>query len=443
MLFGLFRASFSHHIRKIDMVPRAINCHGLAQHESWHHLAVQTKEERGKMATEVMEKPLQYLDKAMGAIKDLGIWPEQPTEQPITGLLNEITGLDETKVILIGRTLTQASAFNEVVRSQVAAMNVGQRYEDITNNFNSIRDDAKGMVDQLDDGKLDVVERVSNVWMKVSRGDIATRFNRIRDTYLDVSKETKNQIDREHTILEAYRDFRGALKQAEVMALELLDVATAKLDEQKNQLRAAGDALSAFASGTPADRARLEMTRDEKLRDLQNEERRYQIAKDLSDNLTISYSTSEVVMARLMQTTNAKERVYQQSISFFSTNETVFTALSASFTGLFGLHESTETLNAMKEGVSKSLETLSEIGGKVQEEAVKAGYGPTIRADAVKKLVDSVINFQEKSRTIINEMRELSTKNSAEIRDAVEDGKKRLAQLAADGNALMLETKKA
>ncbi|MFY8031446.1 MAG: cell surface protein [Devosia sp.] len=393
------------------------------------------------MATEVMEKPLQYLDRAVSAIKDLGIWPAQLGEQPITGLLNEITGYDETKVILIGRTLTQASAFNDVVRSQVAAMNVGQRYEDITNNFNSIRDDAKGLVDQLDDGKLDVVERVSNVWMKVSRGDIATRFNKIRDTYLDVSKETKNQIDREYTILEAYRDFRGALKQAEVMALELLDTATASLDAKKADLKTAGDALSAFTEGTPADRARLEMTRDEKLRDLQNEERRYQIAKDLSDNLTISYSTSEVVMARLMQTTQAKERVYQQSISFFSTNETVFTALSASFTGLFGLHEATETLNAMKEGVSKSLETLSEIGGKVQEEAVKAGYGPTIRADAVKKLVDSVINFQEKSRTIINEMRELSTKNSAEIRDAVEDGKRRLAQLAADGNALMLENK--
>jgi hypothetical protein len=54
-----------------------------------------------------------------------------------------------------------------------------------------------------------------------------------------------------------------------------------------------------------------------------------------------------------------------------------------------------------------------------------------------------VINFQEKSRTIINEMRELSTRNSAEIRDAVEDGKRRLAQLAADGNALLLETKQA
>jgi hypothetical protein len=109
---------------------------------------------------------------------------------------------------------------------------------------------------------------------------------------------------------------------------------------------------------------------------------------------------------------------------------------------MFGLHESTETLNAMKEGMSKSLETLSEIGDKVQEEAVRAGYGPTVRADAVKKLVDSVVNFQEKSRTIINEMRAASTKNSAEIRDAVEDGKRRLAQLAADGNALLLETSK-
>ncbi|MBO9590665.1 cell surface protein [Devosia sp.] len=392
-------------------------------------------------APAIAEKPLQYLDKAVNAIRDLGIWPEQQGEQPITGLLSQITELDETRVILIGRTLSQASAFNEVVREQVAAMKIGERYEDITKGFDSIRDDAKGMVDQLADNKLDLFERASNVWMKVSRGDIATRFNKIRDTYLEVTKDTKDQIDREQTILEAYRDFRGALKQSEVMALEVLQTAEKRLEEQKNILQKAADELAAFAGDVPADRARLEMARDEKLRDMQNEEKRYQIAKDLSDNLTISYNTSEVVMARLMQTTNAKERVYQQSISFFSTNETVLTALSASFTGMFGLHESTATLNAMKEGMSKSLETLSEIGDKVQEEAVKAGYGPTVRADAVKKLVDSVVNFQEKSRTIINEMRIASTKNSAEIRDAVEDGKRRLATLAAEGNALLLETK--
>lgn len=143
-------------------------------------------------------------------------------------------------------------------------------------------------------------------------------------------------------------------------------------------------------------------------------------------------------MARLIQTTNAKERVYQQSVSFFGTNETVLTALSASFTGLHGLHESTETLNAMKEGVSRSLEDLADIGGKVQEAAIRAGYGPTIRADAVKRLVDSVVSYQEHSRIIIEEMRKLSTQNAEEIRDAVEEGKQRLARLVEEGKAFPL-----
>ena len=88
--------------------------------------------------------------------------------------------------------------------------------------------------------------------------------------------------------------------------------------------------------------------------------------------------------------------------------------------------------------MSKSLEVLAEIGDQVGEAAVRAGYGPTIRADAVQKLVDSVISFQERSLDIVNEMRVLSTKNSAEIRDAVEDGKRRIARLVAQGKALPL-----
>ena len=186
-----------------------------------------------------------------------------------------------------------------------------------------------------------------------------------------------------------------------------------------------------------AERARLELARDEKVRDLQQEEKRYQIAKDLSDNMTVSYNTSEVVMARLVQTTNAKERVYAQAVSFFSTNETVLTALTASFTGLFGLHESTQTIEAMKEGVSQSLEVLADMGGKVQEAAVRAGYGPTVRADSVQKLVESVVNYQTRSQEIIEEMRIASTRNAEEIRDSVEDGKRRLARLAEEGNALL------
>lgn len=381
--------------------------------------------------------PMQYLDKAMNQLHDLGLLPEgEGREDPIVALLNQISGLDEGRVTAIARTLSQASVFNDVVREQVQAMEVGQRYEEITNAFNSIRDDAKTMVDQIDDGKLDTFERIGNVWMKATRGDIATRFDKIKETYLDVSASTQSQIQREQKILDAYQDFRGALKQSEVLALEVLKTAEGKLDEAKAEVAVAMKAVEGFQGEDRAERATLEMTRDEKVRALQNEERRYQIAKDLSDNLTIGYNTSEVVMARLLQTTNAKERVYAQAVSFFSTNEVVLTALSASFTGMFGLHEGTQTVEAMKEGVSQSLEVLADIGGKVQEAAVKAGYGPTVRADSVKKLVDSVVNWQSRSYEIIDEMRKQSTANAAEIRVAVEDGKRKLARLAEEGKGL-------
>ena len=388
------------------------------------------------MTDVVVKTPMQYLDKAAGTLRDMGLMPEKVEPAPINALLEKISDLDKDKITLIAKTLGQGEVFNEVVREQTAQMEIGQRYMDITNGFNSIRDDSKRLVDQVEDGKIDLLERGSNIWMKVVRGDIADRFDKIRKTYLSVTKETKNQIEREAKILDAYRDYRGALKHAEVMALEVLQKATEKLNGARKKLDDASALVANFSGTEPAERAKLELARDEELRRTQDEEKRYQIAKDLSDNMTISYNTSEVIMARLMQTTSAKERVYSQAVTFFSTNDSVLTALKASFTGMFGLHESTKTLDAMKEGMSKSIEDLGKIGDKVQEAAIRSGYGPTIRADAVKQLVDSVINFQVRSGEIIAEMRKLATENSQEIRTAVEDGKRRIARIAAAADTL-------
>ena len=382
---------------------------------------------------------LQYLDKALGELRALGFSSEGGAPAPIVALLNQIAGLDQDRVAAIARTLDQASHFNEVVREQVANMTIGERYKEITGAFDSIREDAKSLVDQYADGKISTMERVGNVWMKMTRGDIAARFDKIRKTYLDVAGETRNQVERETRILEAYRDFRGAMKQSEVLALDVLKTAEGKLAVAKEALKAAVDKVTAFTGDDAAARATLELDRDEALRALQKEEKRYQVAKDLSDNITIGYNTSEVIMTRLVQTTNAKERIYAQAVSFFGTNETVLTALTATFTGMHGLHESTQTVEAMKKGIDESLETLSEIGGKVQEAAVRAGYGPTVSAAAVKKLVDSVVSFQERSQTIIAEMRKAATENSKEIREAVEDGKKRLAHLVETGATAALD----
>ena len=380
--------------------------------------------------------PLNYLDKALNRLRDLGLMPAKTDEAPVVALIKQISDLDEEKALAIARTLNNVTVFNEVVREQISAMKVGQRYEKIVNSFNSIRDDARNMVTQLDDGTIDTRERLGNIWMKITRGDIPSRFEKIKDTFQEVTVDSKDQIQREQTILEAYRDFRTAIKEAQVMALQLLKKAEAGLAGAKARLDEASKALETNTNTDQEAVARLELARDQRLRDLQDEDQRYQVAKDLAENLSVSYNTTEVIMARLVQSNEVKERVYSQAVTFFNTNETVFTALNASFTSLQGLHESTRTLEAMKEGVNRSLETLADVGGKVQEDALKAGYGPTLKAESVKKLVDAVVNYQDKSRALIAELRDLSTKNEQEISAAVEVGKRRLVELTKAGASL-------
>ena len=213
-----------------------------------------------------VNSPVKYLDKALGALRELGLVPEKRTETaPIVALLNQISALDEGRVTHRPHP-NQASLFNEVVREQVQAMEIGERYEEITNAFNSIRDDAKSMVDQIEDGKLDTFERIGNVWMKVTRGDIASRFDKIKDTYLDVTADTNDQIQREQKHPRGLPDFRGALKQSEVLALEVLKTAQGKLDAAKAGGRGRMKAVEASPATEPADRAELEMARDERVR---------------------------------------------------------------------------------------------------------------------------------------------------------------------------------
>src|SRR5512144_88788 len=108
------------------------------------------------MADVAVSPPMKYLDKALGTLRNLGLVPEKREQAaPITALLSHISDLDDQRITLIARTLDQMSLFNEVVREQITAMDVGERYNKIAEAFNSIRDDAKQMVDQIEDGKIE------------------------------------------------------------------------------------------------------------------------------------------------------------------------------------------------------------------------------------------------------------------------------------------------
>jgi uncharacterized phage infection (PIP) family protein YhgE len=91
-------------------------------------------------------------------------------------------------------------------------------------------------------------------------------------------------------------------------------------------------------------------------------------------------------------------------VSFFLTNDSVLTALKASFTGLVGLHESTQSLEAMKEGVSKSIEVLSQLGDKVQEAAVRA----VVIVEKIDRLTQSIARADEEIAQIRGQIREVA-----------------------------------
>lgn len=372
------------------------------------------------------------LDRALMTLRDLGLLPSAPpAEQPVVKLLARIEAVDGVRVAAIARTLSQQHWFNEVVRSHIAEMTVGERFGRIAGDFDGIVADLKMMTDHLEDGRIDLSERVALWVMKMSRGDIADRFDRIASTYRAVMKDTADQVERERLIVGAYADFRVALKEAEIAALEVAAAAERRLDEARSGLQSASAVLEAHAGGDAAAKARLELERDARLREVQDADEIYQIAKDLADNLTIGVNTADVVMVRAKQATDVKDRVYKQGVSFFATNEIVLTGLKVSFTGLKGLHEATQSVEAMKAGVSKGLEALAGAGDKILEQGVRTGYGATTKAESVRKLVESVVSFQERQRAIVDEERKLATRNSAEIRDAVEDGRRRFAALTA------------
>lgn len=372
----------------------------------------------------------QYLERALDGLRKLGITFGQPAQQaPVMVLLDKIAHYDNQRVTGIAAVLQQATVFNQTVREQIAGMDISHRYMDITDSFTSIREDAAAMASWMDDGRLDTLERLSMAWMNLRRGSIPSRFEDIRKHYLDVCKAASDQITREGLILESYMDFRLAMKTAEVDAQQVLAIAGQSLQECTTALDTANATVAAAANQEPAQRAALELQRDEAVRALQNEDKRYQIVKDIADDLRVGYNTAELVFARISQVHVVKERQYQRMVSFFSTNEVVLTSLAVSFTANQGMAEATHTLNATTDGISKGLEALGEIGNQQLGAAVKASYGSTIRVDSVRALAQATLDFQNDMQGLTETYRAESSKAALEISTAVEDAKRAFAAL--------------
>jgi len=368
-----------------------------------------------------------YLDKAVKVLGQFNLADKDDTNNALIRLLDDVKHLDEPKVLAISRTISYMSRFNQLVRDNVENINVGNRYLEIAQMFDSIREDSKTLINQLQDGKISITEKMQNLWMRLRRGTPTKRFNEIAGVYKSVAHDTKDQLDREQKIMDAYIDFRFALKESEVMARELLEKQNAPLETAKKGLADAQEKVAAAKAGE-AEKSRLELSRDEALNNFQVEDRNYQLLKDITENLSVGYDVGDTLITKLKQTHDVKDRVYRRSVTFFTTNEHVFTILGTVYTSQYGLHEATQAQEAMKEGVNKGLEDVAELGRELEKAAIKAGYGTTIKPESVEKLVRAISDYQVESLTMIADLRKESEESAREIRRVVEEGKKRFQE---------------
>lgn len=365
-----------------------------------------------------------YLDKAVDVLDKFGLTGEEEVPAELIRLLEEVRHIDEAKALAIAKTIKHMSTFNKLVRENVENINVGNRYLTISQMFDSIREDSKKLINQLEDGKIGITEKMANLWMNIRRGSPHARFENIVEVYREVCEETKNQLEREQTIMDGYIDFRFALKEAEILARELLEAQVPHLEAAKEALAATQKAVDEH-EGDESALGRLELERDQARNEFQKQDRIYQLVKDISENLSIGYDTGETLVTKLKQTHDVKDQVYRRAVTFFTTNEHVFTILGTVYTSQQGLHEAVASTEALKEGVNKSLEDVADLGRELERAALKAGYGSTISAKSLEKLVNAISDYQVESLHMIAELRKESEENAQEIRRVVESGKKR------------------
>lgn len=376
-------------------------------------------------AAAVVASAPKYLSTAIEKLKSLSLSVPEPDSSLIGPLMTKLSELDETKAVVIARTLAYQDVFNTLASKEISEMTFGQRYEDIAQNFDSIVDDMKRLVGQAERGSVSIGDRVGNIYMKISRGDVAYRFDDSQKTFTQVMKDSLDQATREKRILEAYIDYRDALKDAEVLTYDLMKIGEERFKVAEAAATEANAKVVAAAEADPAERARLELARNEADRVRSAAEARWQSAKRFSENLSTSYNLADMTFKRLEQITNLKQEAVDEGNSFFTTNKIVFTALKVTMTGFVGLHEATQTINSMKAGRAKAIEAVASVGDKLLEDATKAAYLSVDdgTVNAMKALIGSTTAWQAKQKQLQKDLREQSARNTDQIAKDAEAGR--------------------
>lgn len=110
----------------------------------------------------------------------------------------------------------------------------------------------------------------------------------------------------------------------------------------------------------------------ERVRQLQDEERRWGVARDVANRLVTAAAGTDIVMGRLTQSAAGKERLYWQSQAFIGSVGTVLEAWPKAAAGPGASAEAAEVVRALHTGIELFQERTRETAEEIERLAAEA-----------------------------------------------------------------------
>lgn len=379
--------------------------------------------------------PRNKLQKARRILQAIGIEikAESLAQKATLDQISELSELGTNEASQLVEVVHHMNAFDELVTDNLNKMNVGERYEDIRENFESIIKDLERKVKgaHSDQKVSSLINKMQDRLMKWKRGDIRERFQKIKVAYESVFGDADEQIRREVSILEAYKDYREALQQSVILSQVLKKRSEDEREKILVKFQEANDKVNAFpVDGDPIKLGGLKMEKDEIQRQLDKMDRRQEIASSLYGKLTVAYGISEAVMTRYAQTTEVRERVQRESSLFYTANKGVMTTLAATLMQLEGTNEQAKVMEEFGKQIKQALAKVNETSGlaeSILSKATETAYSVQFTPEQIRELYENTVKFKLVQDQKTSELRRLRDENLEKVRIEIEKGQRLLA----------------
>jgi hypothetical protein len=354
-----------------------------------------------------------------------GLKPGNAETTQIADLLQDLTTIDPARIDTIARVMSYAPTFNQLARDKLKDSTGSNRFGLISDEISGVREELKTLDKQWEDGKINLVERLRNKFVLMSKGSAIDRFNKARKIFNEEYQTTAKGLDDEETVLSAYGNFRITLTEAAKIAYEVRDIQKTIADNAKADLDTITAELSSY---TGSDVGKMELVQKQALsRDAyKKEDARFGLIQNVAIDLSTNFQATEVVMNKAAQTHDMTEQVKQRMLSFFTMSETTVTALAVAYSASGRLRNATLTLDTYKTQINECLKDLTKAGGKMEQQAMELAHGALIDANTFKDLFDKVVEVQENITTYTQQYRAANVENARVMDQVYTDGMKRL-----------------